>query len=289
MACLVVLALLFGSRSSEAAEGTAPDGALLYQRYCASCHGESGKGNGPDAPFFESRPRDLREGFLDKYPTDDLVKRVLNGRSLQLALDLPALKARATEVETVVAHMKRLPATNWQRTEAGWELYANRCESCHGPYGAPKAEFPPGVRPPRDLAAPAFQKSMSDRALIQAVRHGQHYMPALVPRITESEATELTSFVRLLSPGFEVYTRNCAACHGDDGHGVGSFGEAMAMPTVVFDRAYFSRRDPEDIRHGVWHMLGEHKPVMPHFRWTLSEAQARAIVDYLKRTERPAP
>jgi len=50
-----------------------------------------------------------------------------------------------------------------------------------------------------------------------------------VPRLTDQEATEAISFVRLLSPGFELYTRHCAACHGDDGHGVGSFGEVVYL------------------------------------------------------------
>jgi mono/diheme cytochrome c family protein len=181
--------------------------------------------------------------------------------------------------------MRRLPAANWRRIEAGWSVYADRCEACHGTYGEPTNDPAAGGKTPRDLASPAFQQSTSDSELKQAVRHGHHYMPALVPRISEAEAPDLTSFVRLLSPGFELYTRHCAACHGDDGRGVGSFGESIALPTVVFDRAYFARKDPEDIRHGIWHMVGEHKPAMPHFRWTLSEAQARAIIDYLKSTE----
>jgi mono/diheme cytochrome c family protein len=284
---VLTLAFLFGLGSPVGTADAAPDGRSLYRRHCASCHGASGEGNGPDALIFAARPRNLREGFLDKYATDDLIKRVRNGRALQLALDLPALKARADEVESIVAHMRRLPSVNWRRIEVGWELYVDRCEPCHGEYGTPPAALPPGARSPRDLSAPAFQQSLSDAELQEAVRHGRHHMPGLVPRITEAEATELTRFVRLLSPGFTLYTRHCTACHGDDGRGVGSLGEARPMPTVVFDRAYFSRRRPEDIRDAVWHMLGEQKPAMPHFRWTLSEAQARAIVEYLKRTEAP--
>jgi hypothetical protein len=54
---------------------------------------------------------------------------------------------------------------------------------------------------------------------------------------------------------------------------------------VVFDRAYFARRDPEAMRAKIWHMLSEHKPSMPHFRDRLSEPEARAIIMHLKRTD----
>ena len=41
----------------------------------------------------------------------------------------------------------------------------------------------------------------------------------------------------------------------------------------------------EQVRQAVWHMVGEHEPTMPHYRSTLSAAQARAIVEHLKRSE----
>jgi mono/diheme cytochrome c family protein len=139
---------------------------------------------------------------------------------------------------------------------------------------------------PRNLTDPAFQRSTADSDLTAAVRHGRAGMPALVPRVAEDDAVALTAFVRLLSPAYESYTRYCAACHGDDGRGAGSFAEATSRrPTVVFDRRYFERHDPEAVRAAVWHMVGERKPAMPHFRERLSEADARAVVEYLKRNE----
>ena len=56
-------------------------------------------------------------------------------------------------------------------------------------------------------------------------------------------------------------------------------------PRAVFDRAYFAKKDPEALRAKVWHMLAGQRPAMPHFRTRLSERQARAIVEYLKRTQ----
>jgi len=36
-----------------------PTGAAMYQRYCASCHGASGKGDGPVAASLRRPPADL--------------------------------------------------------------------------------------------------------------------------------------------------------------------------------------------------------------------------------------
>lgn len=277
-----LLALLALTGTTSPAWG-APDGAALYRLRCAPCHGEAGRGNGPDAHLFTPPPRDLQSGFLGQYDTATLVRRVLDGARLPLALDLPALRARARDVEAIAAYLERLPTIDWRLVEPGEEIYVDRCELCHGPAGRPPADLPPGVRTPRDLSDPAFQRAMSDAALAEVVRHGRAGMPALTPRISAIDTSSLVAFVRLLSPGYEQYERYCAACHGEDGRGAGSFAEAIPRPPVVFDRDYFVRRDPEQIRAAVWHMLDRESASMPHFRGTLTESDAAAIVDYLRR------
>jgi mono/diheme cytochrome c family protein len=261
------------------------DGRMLYLQQCARCHGMSGKGDGPDAALFSSPPSNLRAGFLDTHSTADVVRRVLDGRREQLALDLPDLRAHAADTETVVAYLQRLPDIDWPVVDAGQTLFVARCADCHGVFGRPGPDvaLPPGVRRPRDLSDPAFQRATSEADMIIAVRHGRDGMPALTPRLSEEQARQAAAFVRLLSPGYLTYASYCAPCHGDHGIGTGSFAESYAAPTVIFDAAYFARRDPEELRASAWHMLRAHRPAMPHFRGTLSEAQARAIVAYLKQ------
>jgi len=263
----------------------APDGRRLYREYCSSCHGIGGKGNGEDAAIFAAPPRNLREGFLTKYSTDELVRRVREGRPLELALDLPALRARAVEVEALAVYMRRLPGTDWQHAAGGQDTYMERCAACHGPSGRPGPTLPAGVRRPRDLSDPKYQSSVTDAELTLAVQHGRAGMPALTPHVSDDEARELTVYVRLLSPGFELYSTYCAACHGDDGTGNGNLAEEIQRPAVRFDRDYFQHMDPEKLRANVWHMVRDEKPKMPHFRVLLTEAQARAIVEYLQRTD----
>jgi mono/diheme cytochrome c family protein len=287
MNTLALLALLLGATfvGSPRAMASAPAGSQLYLRHCAPCHGPEGKGDGPNAAMFSAQPRNLRAGVVEKYSTKELVRRIRDGRSLELALDVEALRARARTVESVVSYMKRLPNIDWSIVDEGWGLYIDRCETCHGPFGRPRTAFPAGVRAPRDLSDPAFQRSVTDEALESAVQHGRRGMPALTPRLTSKDAQFLVGFVRLLSPGFETYTLYCNSCHGDGGLGVGSFGESIALPTIHFDRAYFARTDPQTLRRRVWHMLDEHKPSMPHFHWTISEGEAGAIIEYLRQLQ----
>jgi mono/diheme cytochrome c family protein len=280
------LTVLIGpSRSVGGPPPPTANGRLLYGEYCASCHGIGGKGDGPDAAIFAARPRNLRAGFLRKYKSEELVRRVREGQPLELALDLAALRTRAAEVEALAGYMKRLPGIDWELAGRGQDVFIDRCAVCHGPTGRPGPTLPAGVQRPRDLSDPSYQSGVSDAQLTEAVRHGRKGMPGLMPRVSAGDARALAVYVRLLSPGYELYSQYCTACHGDDGRGNGNLAEEIHRPAVVFDRDYFTRVDPERLRTNVWHMVRDEKPMMPHFRVLLSEAQARAIVEYLQRTE----
>ncbi|MBM4246324.1 MAG: c-type cytochrome, partial [Deltaproteobacteria bacterium] len=259
--------------------------ALLYQRKCAPCHGPTGRGDGPQGIYFAPPPRDLREGFLALHPTEDLVERIRRGRALKIEIDPPAMRRRTQMVESIVTHLERLPDVQWEPVERGAELYAGRCETCHGPFGAPAAamRLPDGLQsPPRDLASAEFQKSVTDAELAEIVRHGRTGMPAIPPLASEGQTRDLVAYVRLPSPGFAYYSLWCGGCHGDDGRGGGVFAVGDEAPPVAFDRKYLKAQDPEDLRRNVLHMLDRQQAAMPHFERELTEKQAREVVEYLR-------
>ena len=87
---LTVLALaagMFVLPATSHAQGIADySGAQLFQRFCASCHGKSGEGNGPVASSFKTMVPDLtrlarRRG--GKFPKD-LVRRVIDGTEIKM-------------------------------------------------------------------------------------------------------------------------------------------------------------------------------------------------------------
>lgn len=59
-AILGVTAALLAAAVFPYAASAADDGAAEYKARCASCHGESGAGDGPAAPALRSKPPDLR-------------------------------------------------------------------------------------------------------------------------------------------------------------------------------------------------------------------------------------
>jgi mono/diheme cytochrome c family protein len=68
LALLAGVILYFATRPTEV---IAIEGRDLYMRYCASCHGISGMGDGPAAPALEPRPADLthlRERYGEASP-----------------------------------------------------------------------------------------------------------------------------------------------------------------------------------------------------------------------------
>ncbi|HEY8514090.1 MAG TPA: c-type cytochrome [Candidatus Binatia bacterium] len=286
------LACALGARDAHARLRTDLRGAQLYATECAPCHGPTGRGDGPEGVYFNPPPRNLHEGFLALYETDEIVARIRSGQPLTIEIDQVALRRRERMVEDIVAHLERLPDVDWERVERGAELYATRCAGCHGPFGRPEEAGALPEQPPRqNLSAPSFQKSVSDTKLLELVRHEREGLPRIAP-LDASDARDVVAYVRLLSPGFELYSLWCAGCHGDDGSGVGEPGVGVDRPEVVLDRAYLRAQDPKELRRNVVHMLESQEGAMPHMQRGLSEEQVRSIVEYLRATDkspRPSP
>ena len=85
MRVLLLIPMIAALGSAAQAEERAPDpvladlGAPLFQRHCASCHGNSARGNGPAAEILRTRPADLtkiaaRRG--GKFPTGEIARHI---------------------------------------------------------------------------------------------------------------------------------------------------------------------------------------------------------------------
>jgi mono/diheme cytochrome c family protein len=285
--CSAVAVLVLLSTAAAAKERVEPSGRELYLDECAHCHGPSGRGDGPEASYFTPRPRDLRTGFLDVYDDEEIVARIRDGTPLALEFDPEGLRTRVQQVEQLTAHLRRLPSIDWARVDEGSAIFTERCEICHGPFGKPwpPAFLPEGVqKPPRDLWDPEFQHEKSDAELVAAIQHGRNAMPGIPGLQGEEQAKKLLPFIRLLSPGFELYSYYCAVCHGDDGRADAVMVADEYKPRVVFDRAWLERKDPEQLQIDAVHMVSKHGTGMPHFREALDDDELRSIVRYLKRS-----
>jgi len=209
-------------------------GAALYQRECAPCHGAAGKGDGPEAKSFAPPPRDLQADFLDRYPENQHVKRMRHARLLLLTIDGDVVAQRGKHMADAIAdHLQRLPELDWPLVRRGADVYAERCESCHGPYAHPVAAtvLPPGPLPTGARPAPDFQKALGDQDLLRIAQRDTVALPASRRSATTRDAKALVAYLRLPIAGFARYSLWCAPCHGDEGRGDGVTRPTSTSPT----------------------------------------------------------
>jgi DMSO reductase family type II enzyme heme b subunit len=169
-------------------------GKRLYQRWCAQCHGDEGKGDGPAAEFVYPRPRDftlalfkVRTTPSGQLPTDhDLFNVISEGLP---GTSMPAWKKFLTETERwqLVHYVKTFDSLELFKDEAptqqvvvgsppdvtaeliakGKDLYqSKKCWDCHGQQG--RGDGPAANRQKDDWGYPIrpvdFTKSWRFRA-----------------------------------------------------------------------------------------------------------------------------
>lgn len=79
LALLLALAAVPGVQAEDLSKYS---GAQLFQRFCASCHGKAGKGDGAVAPYFKLLPPDLTRitrRSRGTFPAER-IRRVIDGR-----------------------------------------------------------------------------------------------------------------------------------------------------------------------------------------------------------------
>lgn len=54
-----------------------PDGQVLYQKWCAGCHGQKGLGDGPQAAAFDKKPGNLADPQYKRGNSDKAVLKII--------------------------------------------------------------------------------------------------------------------------------------------------------------------------------------------------------------------
>lgn len=195
--------LLLAAAGSAAA---APDGALLYARNCAACHGASGRG-GVGVPL-------ALPDFLATVTDEYLYRTIRLGRPGRVMPAFPKLSN--AEVAAIVRHIRRWDSDRERKPlpkgpvqgdpRRGARLYAEHCAACHGPDGEGGHGTGVTFSRPRDLPIiapalnnPGFLAAASD-ALIKATlmrgRRGTPMRSFLEQGLTERDIDDLVSFIR---------------------------------------------------------------------------------------------
>lgn len=200
-------------------------GRYVFERNCILCHGERGDGNGEMAKDLKPRPRSFREGYFkfrttpwDKMPTDDDLRRTLNGGLTGTAMGI-FTHLPQEDIEAVIAYVKSFsrrwkkpehrappmtfpPVPDWfenkaeraKHAETGKTLFLATCATCHGEKGDGKGPTAPTLKDVWGLSA-----SPSDLRQ-EHLRCGDG--PADVYRVlsTGLNGTPMLSFDQTLTP-----------------------------------------------------------------------------------------
>lgn len=200
----LVLLALFSLHSGAYA---APDGQLLFQKHCSSCHGADGSG-GVGVPL--SMP-----SFIDSVSNAYLEATIRHGRPGRIMPAFPVLSD--AQVRAIVGHMR-----NWSDKPAavydpvpvkgdkkhGGDLYAIHCAQCHGDDGQGGKGTGVTFSRKRDLPIiapalnnPGFQASATDAMIKDTLIYGREGTPmtsSLVTGLSEQDINDLVSYIRSL-------------------------------------------------------------------------------------------
>jgi cbb3-type cytochrome oxidase cytochrome c subunit/cytochrome c553 len=119
---------------------SAAQGAALYSRHCASCHGAEMRGDGPAAAGLMPAPTSLLHRW---YTRERLLEALWHGvpgtampawRDLSLD-DLNLLISHVEAPGSTIRHDNAMPVLPPDAAERGARVYAANCAQCHGPDG----------------------------------------------------------------------------------------------------------------------------------------------------------
>ena len=112
LAIVSLLVLFFSGSLAAQVKGDAAAGKIKYQMLCVSCHGATGKGDGPAATALTPKPRNFTEQAVMSKKTDADLKKVIQqgGTAAGLSPSMPPWGAALSEqdVANVIAFIRTL-------------------------------------------------------------------------------------------------------------------------------------------------------------------------------------
>jgi mono/diheme cytochrome c family protein len=117
-------------------------GERLYQELCVSCHGSTGRGDGPAAASLRPKPPDLT-GFYRYERLVEVLWHGVPGTAMPAWRDRPPLELAALAEYgqrvglplDVLKHDRIRPAVTPEQHDLGARVYADNCAQCHGDRG----------------------------------------------------------------------------------------------------------------------------------------------------------
>jgi len=147
-------------------------GAFLYAQSCASCHGLTGQGDGPEARRLNPKPPRIGDEPTMRDVSPATMYRVLSVGIAGTPMIGYAATMSPDDRWNIVAYLMSLRSTP-QRVAEGEGLFTQRCVQCHGPLGAGDGTLARTLsRMPQEVGSLSWQASRTDVQLAAVVRDG---------------------------------------------------------------------------------------------------------------------
>jgi len=243
------------------------EGRRLYMTHCLHCHGVSGDGNGPTAPYLNPRPRDYRLGLFKFTSTKqpDRARRDDLSRIIKLGIPgtyMPSfMLLKDDELETIVEYVRWLAIRGEFENKLNAELEGDYSKKAF------KQRVEQGETEEEILSAlEAFQTDdlpgiIDDSATdLSDVWNQAETDEHLITPSKKRPAADAASLAR----GRALYLSakaKCAACHGITGKGDGPQTEDIQQGFTVpglFDQ-WKNPIKPRDLTRGVFR--GGRRPI----------------------------
>ncbi len=103
----ILLAIGWAAENGDPAKGK-----VSFEQICASCHGTSGKGDGPAGAALSPKPRDLTDKKYMAGLKDDYIKKLLRegGQAVGKSPLMPAMGSalKDADIENIIAYIRSL-------------------------------------------------------------------------------------------------------------------------------------------------------------------------------------
>lgn len=265
------------------------DGVTLWARFCAGCHGPSGRGT----PDVELKLNSRRFLLLND---DEAIRQVVVEGRPERGMPVYGDLLSAAEIDTLVSFIREWEAGAPRRELGGATLFARYCAFCHGPTGEGGRDpnNPSRVVPP--LNSVEYLSAKDDQFLRQVTLEGEPEvgMPPWRDVLTDAELSRLIAFMRgwQIAPaelsGEELFARYCIVCHGSEGEGGPNPFSPEQIIVSLNSLEYLESHDDSSLREVIAQGLPEEgmAPFAAEEGGPLNSQEIELLVDFIRGWER---
>jgi mono/diheme cytochrome c family protein len=171
----------------------------------------------------------------------------------------------------------------------GAAVYAAHCAQCHGASGQGDGTMAAQLQvPPANFTDPTLAHNSTPAGWFQTVTQGNldRFMPPFGSTLSETDRWDVVLYLYTLTApqdvvdkGREVYSANCASCHGEAGQGDGADAPAGSTLLDFSDESKMASLSQNDLFTAITQGAGQ---AMPAYAETLTEDERWAAAAYLR-------